>query len=296
MNEDGKKIIDTEEPKKDYFQEDENRAMDEPEKIDNPDYLAADKLLNKVAIITGADSGIGAATAVAFAKEGAKLVLVDIEERTDAEKVRQLVEQYGAEFLWFTGDIGDEVFVRKVVEETVSKFGSIDILVNNAAQQVSRTAIAEITAAQLDRTFRTNIFAMFYFVKAALPNMNQHSSIINTSSVTAYLGQETLLDYASTKGAIIAFTRSLAINEEILKKNVRVNAVAPGPIWTPLIPATTESGNTAKDKQDFGASTPLGRPGESYEVAPAYVYLASEDASYVTGQTIHVNGGMIVNG
>ncbi|MDE1549985.1 glucose 1-dehydrogenase [Jeotgalibaca caeni] len=294
MDEREKDIIESEQPKENYFQEDENRSMEKPEQIDNPNYRAAGKLEGKVAIITGADSGIGAATAIAFAKEGANLTLVDIEDREDAERTRNLVEQYGAELLWITGDVGDEELAERVVRETVEKFGNIDILVNNAAQQVSRDSILDITASQLDRTFRTNIFSMFYFVKAALPYLNEDASIINTSSITAYKGQPTLLDYSSTKGAIIAFTRSLAQNEEFTSKRIRVNAVAPGPIWTPLIPATTGSGSA--DKQEFGGSTPLKRPGESYELAPAYVYLASSDSSYVTGQTIHVNGGSVVNG
>lgn len=291
MSEKEKDIIETEEPKKGYMQEDENRAMDVEEQIDDPDYKAAGKLEGKVAIITGADSGIGAAAAVAFAKEGAKLVLTDLENKEDAEKTRQLLEKYGADFHWITGDVGDEAFAQEVVQAAVEKFGQIDILVNNAAQQLVSESITDITAAKLDRTFRTNIFHMFYFVKAALPHMNEGGSIINTSSVTAYQGSPTNIDYAATKGAILAFTRSLAQNQEILDKKIRVNTVAPGPVWTPLIPATTGG-----DKESFGSDVPMKRPAESYELAPAYVYLASEDSSYVTGQTIHVNGGMVVNG
>lgn len=291
MTEHEKEIIETEEPKKGYFQEDDNTAMSPEEQIDNPDYKAADKLKDKVAIITGADSGIGAATAVAFAKEGAKLVLTDIDNEADAEKTRMLCEKYGAEVLWLTGDVGDEAFAQEVITAAVDKFGKVDILVNNAAQQLEKPSILEISAAQLDRTFRTNIFSMFYFVKAALPHMPDGSTIINTTSITAYRGSSELIDYASTKGAILAFTRSLAQNEEITSKKIRVNAVAPGPIWTPLIPATVD-----RTKEEHGSSQPLGRAGESYECAPAYVYLASEDSSYVTGQTIHVNGGEVVNG
>lgn len=291
MTDKEKDIIETEEPKKGYFQEDDNTAMTPEEQIDNPDYKSADKLKDLVAVITGADSGIGAAAAVAFAKEGAKLVLNDIDNEEDAEKTRALCEKYGAEVLWFTGDVGDEDFAKEMIEGAVEKFGKIDILVNNAAQQLEQTSILDITAAQLDRTFRTNIFGMFYFVKAALPHMPDGARIINTASITAYRGSPDLLDYASTKGAIVAFTRSLATNEEILEKKIRVNAVAPGPIWTPLIPSTVD-----RDKKEHGESQPLKRAGESYECAPAYVYLASDDSSYVTGQTLHVNGGEVING
>lgn len=291
MTDKEKEIIETEEPKKGYFQEDENQDMNPEEQIDNPDYNPADKLKGKVAIITGADSGIGAAAAVAYAKEGANLVLTDIDNQADAEKTRALCEKYGAEVLWLTGDVGDEEFAKKVVNEAVKKFGKVDTLVNNAAQQLEKKSILEISAAQLDRTFRTNIFAMFYFVKAALPHMPEGATIINTASITAYRGSPELIDYASTKGAIVSFTRSLATNEEILEKKIRVNAVAPGPIWTPLIPATV-----GRTKEEHGSGQPLGRAGESYECAPAYVYLASEDSSYVTGQTIHINGGEVING
>lgn len=291
MTEHEKDIIETEEPKKGYLQEDENSAITPAEQIDNPNYKAADKLLDKVALITGADSGIGAAAAVAFAKEGANLVLTDIDNEKDAKNTRKLCEKYGAEVLWYTGDVGDEDFVKKVVNGAIQKFGRIDILVNNAAQQLEKASILDISAAQIDRTFRTNIFAMFYFVQAALPHMPDGSTIINTTSITAYRGSPELIDYASTKGAILSFTRSLATNEKIVGKNIRVNAVAPGPIWTPLIKPTVD-----RTKEEHGSGQPLGRAGESYECAPAYVYLASEDSSYVTGQTIHVNGGEVVNG
>ena len=286
-----KEIIETEKPKKGYYQEDENKEMSPHEIIDNPDYKAADKLKGQVAIITGADSGIGAAVAIAFAKEGAKLVLTDYDNKEDAEHIRKAVSAYTEELMWFTGDVGDEEFVEKVVQGAVDKFGSIDILVNNAAQQITQESILDISAAQLDRTFRTNIFGMFYFVKAVFPHMNEKGKIINTTSITAYRGSPTLLDYSSTKGAILTFTRSLSHNQEFLDKKIRVNAVAPGPIWTPLIPATKTS-----DKEEFGKSQPMERAGEAYELAPAYVYLASEDSSYVSGQTIHVNGGEVVNG
>lgn len=291
MTDKEKDIIETEEPKKGYFQDDDSHAMTPEEQIDNPNYRAANKLEGKVAVITGADSGIGAAAAVAFAKEGAKLVLTDLDNEADAEKTRQLCEKYGAEVLWLTGDVGDEAFAAEIVSRTVEHFGDIDILVNNAAQQLEQESILDISAAQLDRTFRTNIFGMFYLVKAAFNHLAKGASIINTASITAYRGSPKLLDYASTKGAIVAFTRSLALNEEITERKIRVNAVAPGPIWTPLIPATV-----GRTKEEHGGSQPLGRAGESYECAPAYVYLASDDASYVTGQTIHINGGEVVNG
>lgn len=195
------------------------------------------------------------------------------------------------EVLFLQGDVGDEAFDQTVVSKTVERYGKIDILVNNAAQQIYKKSIQEISAAQLDRTFRTNIFSMFYLTKAALQYMPEGSTIINSTSVTAYKGNPVLLDYSTTKGAIVTFTRSLAINKEVLDKKIRVNAVAPGPIWTPLIPATI-----GESLEEHGKSTPLGRDGQPYEVAPAYVYLASEDSSYVTGQVIHVNGGYIVNG
>lgn len=292
MTENEKEIIETQAPKENYRQEDENNEMAPVPKNESPDYKPAGKLEGKVAIVTGADSGIGAAVAIAFAKEGADVVVTDYENKEDAAKLRTRIEEIRGKVLWLTGDVGDESFAKEVIEKTVAEYGSIDILVNNAAEQHTKQSISEITAAQLDRTFRTNIFSMFYFVKAALPHMNENGKIINTTSVTAYQGSPTLLDYSSTKGAIVAFTRSLSQNQELLDKNIRVNAVAPGPIWTPLIPATTPN----DDKEEFGASVPMKRAGEAYELAPSYVYLASEDSSYVSGQVLHVNGGTVVNG
>ncbi|MER2001253.1 MAG: glucose 1-dehydrogenase [Carnobacterium inhibens] len=292
MTEREKDIIETQAPKEDYRQEDANKEMSPVPKNESPDYKPAGKLEGKVAIVTGADSGIGAAVAIAFAKEGADVVVTDYENKEDAENLRKRIEEIRGKVLWFTGDVGDESFAQEVIEKTVAEYGSVDILVNNAAEQHTRKSITEITAAQLDRTFRTNIFSMFYFVKAALPHMNENGKIINTTSVTAYQGSPGLLDYSSTKGAIVAFTRSLSQNQEIIDKKVRVNAVAPGPIWTPLIPATTSN----DDKEEFGASVPMKRAGEAYELAPAYVYLASEDSSYVSGQVLHVNGGTVING
>lgn len=292
MTEREKDIIETQAPKEDYRQEDANKEMNPVPKNESPHYKPASKLEGKVAIVTGADSGIGAAVAIAFAKEGADVVVTDYENKEDAENLRKRIEDIRGKVLWFTGDVGDESFAQEVIKKTVAEYGSIDILVNNAAEQHTRKSITEITAAQLNRTFRTNIFSMFYFVKAALPHMNENGKIINTTSVTAYQGSPGLLDYSSTKGAIVAFTRSLSQNQEIIDKKVRVNAVAPGPIWTPLIPATTPN----DDKEEFGASVPMKRAGEAYELAPTYVYLASEDSSYVSGQVLHVNGGTVVNG
>lgn len=292
MTEREKDIIETQAPKEDYRQKDENKEMNPIPKTESPDYKPAGKLEGKVAIVTGADSGIGAAVAIAFAKEGADVVVTDYENKEDAKNLRKRIEEIRGKVLWFTGDVGDESFAQEVIKKTVAEYGSIDILVNNAAEQHTRKSITEITAAQLDRTFRTNIFSMFYFVKAALPHMNENGKVINTTSVTAYQGSPGLLDYSSTKGAIVAFTRSLSQNQEIIDKKIRVNAVAPGPIWTPLIPATTPN----DDKEEFGASVPMKRAGEAYELAPTYVYLASEDSSYVSGQVLHVNGGTVVNG
>ena len=258
--------------------------------FDDQSYTGSGKLKNKVAIITGGDSGIGRAVAVFFAKEGAHVVISYLDEQEDAEETKKYVEAEGQKCLLVPGDIGDETVCQQVVSKTVETFGQVDILVNNAAEQHPQKGIEDITSEQLERTFKTNIFSFFHLTKAVLPHFKKGSAIINTSSVTAYAGNEQLIDYSSTKGAITAFTRSLALN--LAGKGIRVNAVAPGPIWTPLIPSTFPADQVAT----FGANTPMKRPGQPEELAPAYVFLASDDSSYMSGQTIHVNGGKIVNG
>ncbi|TFE03352.1 SDR family oxidoreductase [Jeotgalibacillus sp. R-1-5s-1] len=252
----------------------------------NDHYKGSGKLTGKTALITGGDSGIGKAVAIAFAKEGANLSIVYLDEHEDAKETKMEVEAYGVKCLLLSGDCGNEEFCKLSVSNTVKEFGGIDVLVNNAAEQHPQQSILDITTAQLEKTFKTNVFSMFHYVKAAIPHMKRGSSIINTSSVTAYKGNELLIDYSSTKGAITAFTRSLAMS--LIKDGIRVNAVAPGPIWTPLIPSTFEADKVG----EFGADTPMGRPGQPAELAPSYVLLASEDSSYMTGETIHINGGV----
>lgn len=254
------------------------------------EYKAAGKLHGKVAIVTGGDSGIGRSVAVLFAREGADVVVSYLSEDEDAQTSKKHIEYEGQKCLLVKGDIGRENHCRALVERTLKEMGKIDILVNNAAEQHPQESIEDITEEQLERTFRTNIFAQFFLVKAAMPYLKSGATIINTTSVTAYRGSPQLLDYSSTKGAIVAFTRSLS--GALAEKKIRVNAVAPGPIWTPLIPSTFPKKKVA----EFGGDVPLKRPGQPEEVAPAYVYLASEDSSYVTGQILHVNGGEIVNG
>jgi len=255
-----------------------------------PNYKAGGKLTGKTAIITGGDSGIGKSVAIYFAKEGADVAVVYLEEQQDAEETKELIEAEGRSCLLFSGDIGNEDFCKEIVNKTLDQFSKLDILVNNAAEQHPQQSLLNITSAQLEKTFRTNIFSYFYMTKMALPYLQKGASIINTASITAYEGNEQLLDYSASKGAIVSFTRSLA--KSLASQEIRVNGVAPGPIWTPLIPSTF----TADKVATFGSTTPMGRAGQPFELAPAYVFLASDDSSYVSGQMIHVNGGTIVNG
>jgi len=248
------------------------------------------KLEGRVALITGGDSGIGRAVAIAFAREGAAVAVVYLDEDDDAEETRRLVAKQGGRCLLLRGDVGDPEFCRHAVEATVEQLGRLDVLVNNAGEQHPQESIERITPEQLERTFRTNIFSMFYLSAAALEHLEEGSAIINTTSVTAYRGSPTLVDYAATKGAIVAFTRSLAGN--LAERCIRVNAVAPGPVWTPLIPSSFAAEKVAK----FGSDVPLKRAAEPEEIAPSYVFLASDDASYMTGQVLHPNGGEIING
>jgi NAD(P)-dependent dehydrogenase (short-subunit alcohol dehydrogenase family) len=257
---------------------------------DNEKHRGSGKLRNKVAIITGGDSGIGRAVAVAFAKEGADVAIVYLEEHKDANETKRLVEDNGRRCLLVSGDVGQEGFCRKGVGQIVKELGKIDILVNNAAEQHPQESIEKITEKQLERTFRTNIFSFFFMTKAAMKYLSKGGAIINTTSVTAYKGSAHLLDYSSTKGAITAFTRSLS--QALADKRIRVNGVAPGPIWTPLIPSTFPP----RKVETFGSDVLLGRPGQPEEVAPSYVFLASDDSSYMTGQILHPNGGTVVNG
>jgi NAD(P)-dependent dehydrogenase (short-subunit alcohol dehydrogenase family) len=253
-------------------------------------YRSSSKLENKVALISGGDSGIGRAVALAFAREGANVAISYLNEHADASETKKLVEETGKRCLIIAGDIGNETFCQQVVAETVKEFGQLDILVNNAAEQHVQTSLQNISALQLERTFRTNIFSYFYLSKAALPHLKYGSAIINTASVTAYEGNEQLIDYSATKGAIVSFTRSLS--QSLIGQGIRVNGVAPGPIWTPLIPASFNDQHVAQ----FGQNTPMKRAGQPAEVAPSYVFLASADSSYMSGQILHVNGGTIVNG
>ena len=251
-------------------------------------YRGSDKLKGKTALITGGDSGIGRAVAVHFAREGADVAIVYLKEDKDARDTRKMVEKEGRECILIEGDIKEESFCRDAVRRTIKEFGALNILVNNAAEQHPKNDLKEITSEDFENTYRTNMFSFFYFSREALKKRKKGDVIINTTSVTAYRGSGHLIDYSSTKGAIVSFTRSLGKN--LAPKGIRVNAVAPGPVWTPLIVATFDK------VSDFGQDTPMGRAGQPSEVAPAYVYLASEDSSYVTGQVIHVNGGEIVGG
>lgn len=273
-------------------QEQEQQPGREREMHPRPDYRpkfpGVGKLRDKVALITGGDSGIGRAVAVAMAREGARIAIVYLEEHKDAEETVRLVDAEGTEAIRFAGDVGDESFCTQVVDDTVRTFGTIDILVNNAAEQHEVDSPLDLTAGQIERTFRTNVFSFFFMTRAALRHMREGASIINTTSITAYQGHKTLLDYSASKGAIVAMTRSLS--EMLVGKGIRVNAVAPGPIWTPLIPASFDAEHVAK----HGSGAPMKRPGQPNEVSPCYVFLASEEASYISGQVLHPNGGSVV--
>ncbi|MDR6225965.1 SDR family oxidoreductase [Desmospora profundinema] len=257
---------------------------------ENPQYQGSGKLANKRALITGGDSGIGRAVAIAFAKEGADVAILYLDEHDDARETQVRVEELGRRALVIPGDIGDEAFCKQAVQQTVDGLGGLDILVNNAAEQHPQDGIDHIDAQQLERTFRTNVFSFFHLTKAALPHLPQGGSIINTTSVTAYKGNPILIDYSATKGAIVSFTR--ALSQSLIKQGIRVNGVAPGPIWTPLIPSTFDANQVAS----FGSNTPMGRAGQPAELAASYVFLASADSSYISGQVLHPNGGEVING
>ncbi len=267
----------------------EYRMNPEPEVI-RESYRGSGKLQGRKAVITGGDSGIGRSVAVHFAREGADVAIIYLDEERDAEETRKLVEAEGRKCTLINGDLKDEDFCRSAVETAVSELGGLNILVNNAAIQFPKTEFKDITGQQVRETFNTNIIPFFYVTREALKHLKDGDAIINTTSVTAYRGSEHLIDYSSTKGAIVSFTRSTS--RMLAEKGIRVNGVAPGPIWTPLIPASFTGEEVAK----FGQDVPMKRAGQPAEVAPAYVFLASEDASYVTGQIIHVNGGEVVGG
>jgi NAD(P)-dependent dehydrogenase (short-subunit alcohol dehydrogenase family) len=256
----------------------------------NVNYRPSGKLENKIALISGGDSGIGRGIALAFAQEGANVAITYFNEHDDASETKKLVEATGRQCLTIAGDLGNEQFCYQVIEQTLKEFSRLDILVNNAAEQHVQPSLQNISAAQLEKTFRTNIFSFFYLTKAALPQLKSGSVIINTTSITAYQGNEQLIDYSASKGAVLAFTRSLALS--LMKQGIRVNGVAPGPIWTPLIPSSFSEQDVVK----FGQDTPMKRAGQPSEVAPCYVFLASEDSVYMSGQILHPNGGTIING
>ena len=256
--------------------------------FEDPNYVPSGKLKDKVVIISGGDSGIGRAVSILFAKEGADIVISYLNEHDDANYTKKIVESYGRKCILIPGDLRDEKLSTYIVDVTINTFGKIDILINNCGVQFPQNSILDISTKQLKDTFETNIFTFFYLTKAVLPHLAPNSSIINTTSITAFDGKKNLIDYSSTKGAITVFTKSLALS--LADQKIRVNAVAPGPIWTPLIPSSF----TEKEVEIFGTETPLKRAGQPFELAPAYLYLASDLSRYVTGQIIHVNGGTIV--
>ncbi len=261
-----------------------------PQPISNAHLPFTDKLKNKVLLITGGDSGIGRAICILFATQGADIAIVYLNETTDANDTKNIIEGYGQKCLLIKGDISKEQFCNTAIKKTIAYFGKMDILINNAAIHYETKNVAELDLSKMKRTFEVNIYSMFYMVKYSLPYLKKGAVIINTSSVTAYRGSAELVDYAATKGAIVSFTRSLAAN--LIKKGIRVNGVAPGPIWTPLIVSSFDK----KRVSEHGSKVPMERAGEPSEVAPAYLFLASEDSSYISGQFIHPNGGEIVNG
>lgn len=283
------------ENKKNFPKQQQSLPGNESEMVPKPviirdDYQGSNKLKGKAALITGGDSGIGRAVAVHFAREGANVAIIYLEEHEDAQKTKEMVEGEGGKCLVINGDIKEREFCFDAVQKVVDTFGDLNILVNNAAEQHVRQGMEELDLDLTEKTFQTNVISMFYITKAAVKHLKKGDSVINTTSVVAFQGREYLIDYGATKGAILSFTRSL--NDDLAPKGIRVNAVAPGPIWTPLIPATFDEEHV----KNFGKSTHLGRPGQPSEVAPAYVFLASKDASYISGQTIHVNGGEPVGG
>lgn len=268
---------------------DESKMVPQPQSFMR-DYKAAGKLKGKIALISGGDSGIGRAISIGYAKEGADVAFIYKDEEKDAQKTRDMIEAEGRKALAIKGDIGTKDFCEKAVEKTVKELGGLDILVNNAAEQHIQENLEDISEDQLRRTFDTNFFGLFFLTQAALKHLKDGDCIINTASIVAYRGKDVLMDYSATKGAIVGLTRSLSSN--LIERKIRVNAVAPGPIWTPLIPASFE----AKQVKEFGKGSPMGRAGQPDEVAPSYIFLASQDASYITGQVIHPNGGTIIGG
>jgi NAD(P)-dependent dehydrogenase (short-subunit alcohol dehydrogenase family) len=260
-----------------------------PRPIYDNDLPGYGRLKDQVALITGGDSGIGRSVAVLYAKEGANVAIVYLNEHQDAEETAAMVRKYGKEALLIPTDLSSEVNCKNAVEKTVEHFGKLDILVNNAAVQYEQHDIQDISAQQLEYTFKVNIFSYFHFVRFATPHLKEGSVIINTTSVTAYKGNQTLMDYSSTKGAIVSFTRSLS--QSLIKKGIRVNGVAPGPVWTPLIPASFDD----EKVENFGKDTPMERPAQPVEIATCYVFLASSEAAFLSGQVLHPNGGSIVN-
>lgn len=253
-------------------------------------YIGSKKLKDKVIIITGGDSGIGRAVSIAFAKEGADIAIIYYNENEDAEYTKNIIEENGRKCITIPGDITDDTFCKSAVQKVMDTFSKIDVLVNNAAVQYPQNSIEDITNDQLEKTFKTNIFSMFYLSRAVLPHLKSGCCIINTSSITAYTGNETLIDYSATKGSIVSFTRSLALS--LISRKIRVNSVAPGPVWTPLAP----SSYSPQKVEEFGSKNPTGRPAQPVELASAYVFLASPDSSYITGEVIHVNGGQFISG